>query len=62
MPEDVRSDLVHLSACHTADEGTTLPDEAISIAAVFLVAGSRNVVGTLWAVGDRDAATADTDT
>ncbi|MGB3443141.1 MAG: CHAT domain-containing protein [Actinophytocola sp.] len=51
-------DLVYLSACHTAATGPTLPDEAISIAAAFLVAGSRNVVGTLWAVGDRDAAAA----
>ncbi|MFD4669529.1 CHAT domain-containing protein [Lentzea sp. NPDC058450] len=50
-------DLVYLSACHTAAAGLTLPDEAISIAAAFLAAGSRNVVGTLWAVGDRDAAT-----
>lgn len=51
-------DLVYLSACHTAVAGTTLPDEAISIAAAFLAAGSRNVIGTLWTVEDSDAAMA----
>ncbi|AXX31233.1 CHAT domain-containing protein [Actinosynnema pretiosum subsp. pretiosum] len=54
-------DLVYLSACHSAASGPKLPDEAFSIAAAFLTSGSRNVIGTLWDVGDREAATVASD-
>ena len=48
--------LVVLSACHTAMGGTDLPDEARHLAAAFQVAGFRQVVSTLWAIGDDTAA------
>lgn len=52
-----RPQLAYLSACHTAVGSAVLPDEVITVAAAFLVAGCRNVVGTLWAVGDTEAST-----
>ncbi len=46
--------LVALSACETgiADISTTNSDEYISTLAGFFFAGTRNVLGTLWAVND----------
>jgi CHAT domain-containing protein len=45
--------LVALSACETGiTDISTTSDEYISILAGFFFAGSRNVLGTLWAVND----------
>jgi CHAT domain len=50
-------ELTYLSACSTALTTTTnLADEAIHLTSAFLLAGSRHVVGTLWAVSDMIAA------
>jgi hypothetical protein len=48
-----RADLAYLSACSTAqaDGG----DETVHVTSAFQLAGYRNVVGTLWPVGDRTA-------
>ena len=48
--------LAVLSACHTAMGGVDLPDEAGHLAAALQVAGFRQVVSTLWAIGDDTAA------
>ncbi|WP_405096308.1 CHAT domain-containing protein [Micromonospora sp. NBC_01412] len=48
--------LAVLSACHTAMGGAELPDEAGHLAAALQVAGFRQVVSTLWAIGDDTAA------
>lgn len=45
-----------LSACKTATGGTTLPDEAISLAAALHYTGYRHVIATLWSVDDDAAA------
>ena len=45
-----------LSACQTATGSTTLPDEAISLAAAMHYTGYRHVIGTLWSVYARAAA------
>jgi hypothetical protein len=50
------ADLAYLSACSTAQVGTTLTDEAIHLAAAFHLAGYRHVIATLWPVKDRPAA------
>ncbi|WP_434441581.1 CHAT domain-containing protein [Lentzea sp. E54] len=52
---DLDAELVVLSACHTA-MGGDLPDEASHVAAAMQVAGARQVVSTLWAIGDDTAA------
>jgi CHAT domain-containing protein len=46
------TELVVLSACETAVQGLTLPDEAISLTTGLIQAGSAGVVGSLWAVPD----------
>ncbi|MDX3659078.1 CHAT domain-containing protein [Streptomyces sp. ID05-26A] len=48
------AELVVLSACDTA-MGGDLPDEASHVAAAMQVAGARQVVSTLWAIGDDTA-------
>ncbi|WP_051793598.1 CHAT domain-containing protein [Kibdelosporangium aridum] len=50
------ADLACLSACSTAQVGTTLTDETIHLAAAFNLAGYRHVIATLWPVRDRPAA------
>jgi len=49
------ADLAYLSACSTTVTDLRLADEAVHITAAFQVAGYRNVIGTLWPVGDRPA-------
>jgi hypothetical protein len=44
-----------LSACKTATGGTTLPDEAISLAAALHYTGYRHVIAALWSVYDEAA-------
>jgi CHAT domain-containing protein len=50
------AELAFLSACSTARSSLKLADEAISLAASFLLAGYPNVIGTLWPVWDGVAA------
>jgi CHAT domain len=46
-------ELTYLSACSTTLTATSnLADEAIHLTSAFLLAGSRHVVGTLWAAND----------
>ncbi len=52
-PLDTR--LVALSACETASVGITLPDESTSFPTGLLQAGTRAVVGAMWAIPDRSA-------
>ncbi|MEU9201242.1 CHAT domain-containing protein [Streptomyces sp. NPDC048332] len=50
-------DFAFLSACKTAMGGVLLPDEAITLTAAMHLTGYRHVIGTLWSVHDRTAAT-----
>lgn len=55
----VRTDdaqFAYLSACRTAMGAPELSDESIHLGAALFLAGFRQVVGTLWAVGDQLAA------
>lgn len=47
--------LAYLSACATTQTNLRLVDEAVQLTASLLMAGFRQVIGTLWAVGDDDA-------
>ncbi|GII82850.1 CHAT domain-containing protein [Sphaerisporangium siamense] len=50
--------LAYLSACNTAlTSANTLADEAIHLASAFQLAGFPHVIGTLWQINDRLAAT-----
>ncbi|WP_327002933.1 CHAT domain-containing protein [Dactylosporangium sp. NBC_01737] len=51
-----RGDFAFLSACKTATGGTTLPDEAFTLAAALHYTGYRHVIATLWSVWDDSAA------
>ncbi|USX54344.1 CHAT domain-containing protein [Lentzea sp. HUAS12] len=56
---EVRTDdaqFAYLSACRTAMGAAQLSDESIHLGAALFLAGFRQVVGTLWAVGDQLAA------
>jgi CHAT domain-containing protein len=48
--------LAYLSACSTAQGSDQLPDEALTLAAAFAVAGAHHVVASLWPVVDDAAA------
>ena len=53
---EVRTDdaqFAYLSACRTAMGAPELSDESIHLGAALFLAGFRQVVGTLWAVGDQ---------
>ncbi|MFE4256264.1 CHAT domain-containing protein [Streptomyces sp. NPDC056910] len=49
------AELAVLSACQTALGGTELPNEAIHLAGALLLGNFRQVVSTLWTVGDDTA-------
>ncbi len=44
--------LVVLSACRTGQADRVLPDESLDVGSVFLAAGARAVVSTMWPVDD----------
>ncbi len=50
-----RARLAFLSACTTARPGLELPDEALSIATGFQLAGFSDVVASLWPIPDHKA-------
>ncbi|TDD86692.1 CHAT domain-containing protein [Actinomadura darangshiensis] len=52
-----RGELAYLSACSTTDTSERHADEAVHVTAAFQLVGYRSVVGTLWPVNDRAAAT-----
>lgn len=51
-----QGEFAFLSACRTAMGGSTVPDEAITMASALQYAGWRHVIGTLWPVGADTAA------
>lgn len=54
--QDVAGEFAFLAACQTATGGSTLPNEAISLAAALHFAGYRHVVATLSPVYENAAA------
>ncbi|KAJ7201870.1 mucin-like protein 1, partial [Mycena pura] len=46
--------LAFLSACETAKGEQAVPDESMHLAATLLFSGFSGVVGTMWALDDRD--------
>lgn len=48
-------DLAYLSACDTMVTSQALADESVHLTGAFHLAGYRNVIGTLWPIGDRAA-------
>jgi tetratricopeptide (TPR) repeat protein/CHAT domain-containing protein len=51
------AELAFLSACHSAAGDPGTPDETIHLAAALQFCGFRSVVGTMWAMEDRDGPT-----
>ncbi|KIJ95338.1 hypothetical protein K443DRAFT_330790 [Laccaria amethystina LaAM-08-1] len=52
------AEFAFLSACHSATgEDLDTPDEAIHLAAALQFCGFRSVIGTLWAMDDKDGPT-----
>ncbi|KIK58124.1 hypothetical protein GYMLUDRAFT_98321 [Collybiopsis luxurians FD-317 M1] len=49
------AELAFLSACQTATGDSSLPEEAVHLAAGMLVAGFKSVVATMWSINDADA-------
>jgi CHAT domain-containing protein len=49
------AELAFLSACSTASPAVRLTDEAIHLASAFQLVGYRQVIATLWPIGDHDA-------
>jgi tetratricopeptide (TPR) repeat protein len=49
-------ELAYLSCCEGAVPGTEVPDEPLHLALAFQIAGYRNVIATMWSVGDLGAA------
>ncbi|MFI6288218.1 CHAT domain-containing protein [Streptomyces sp. NPDC051018] len=47
--------LAFLSACGTAEQHPTMPDEPMHLASAFQLAGFRSVIGTLWRTPDSAA-------
>lgn len=52
----VRARLVVLSACETAMQDVSLPEERLGLPLAFLQAGSPGVIASMWAVGDASTA------
>ncbi|KAJ7207142.1 CHAT domain-containing protein [Mycena pura] len=50
-----QKELAILSACETAAGDDGSPEEGLHLSAGMLMAGYKNVVGTMWSVGDKDA-------
>jgi len=51
-----QGELAYLSCCEGAIPGTAVPDEPLHLALAFQIAGYRNVIATLWSIGDLGAA------
>ena len=49
------AEFAYLSACHSAAQDRTLPDEGLTLAGGMHFAGFKSVVGTLWKMADDDA-------
>ncbi len=54
--KNCRVGLVTLAACRTAHQSVAPGEEASGLVRCLLEMGSRNVVGSQWAVSDRSAA------
>lgn len=46
--------LAFLSACESASNDLSIPDETLNLAAAMIYAGFRSVIGTMWTMDDND--------